>query len=196
MAPRPHLLKDQPSKLKRLQNAKNKKKPAGRYAPSRTVRLCGCQAWLAPPTLPPKKPDPVRRNPGRMDGVRWAGSSFICPTSVEGDLTTSDNITGFYDNDYLSLQDDIWDQAQAEASGYRREDKMSVQLWDIARPAKVKGIAKEFEVVHGVRRTIVLEDDNFETIDEEDEDWENIYVDKMGPEEPRTYSAVLRGNEH
>jgi len=68
-----------------------------------------------------------------------------------------------------------------------------VSLLDIARPAKQKGAAKDFEVVQKLRNVIVLEDNGLE-YQWEDEEWEHIY-DEEFVEEQRSYSSVLRGNE-
>jgi len=69
-----------------------------------------------------------------------------------------------------------------------------VDLLDIARPAKSKGIAREFEVVQGSPRVIALPDEpRVPAI--MDEDWENI--DSEGSEDMdqrKSYSAVVRDN--
>ncbi|KAG7100213.1 hypothetical protein E1B28_001988 [Marasmius oreades] len=104
----------------------------------------------------------VRRNPGRMDGVRWNGDSFVCPLHVDSDLSvfggSEDELECEYDDSY-------------EFDNKRSEEKMktvseTVCLMDIAKPMKVKGIAKDFEVLQTVRRVIALEDEL------ENEEWE------------------------
>ncbi|KXN88960.1 hypothetical protein AN958_06522 [Leucoagaricus sp. SymC.cos] len=66
-----------------------------------------------------------------------------------------------------------------------------IDLMAIARPAKVKGIAKEFEVVKRVKNVIALED-NISELDLYEDDWEEIDYDN-GFKEKRTYSAALSG---
>ena len=80
------------------------------------------------------KPDPVRRNPGRMDGRRWKGSTFICSGSVDGGQTTQDIAEDWNGNSNI---DDDWDDR--EATERPRESETAILLCDIARPAKPKG---------------------------------------------------------
>ncbi|KZP20316.1 hypothetical protein FIBSPDRAFT_861848 [Athelia psychrophila] len=65
-----------------------------------------------------------------------------------------------------------------------------VDLRDAARvvPAKVRGIAREFEVVQGSPRVIALDDEPAGPAPTE-EDWEN--VDAGDVEQRKTYSAVV-----
>jgi len=70
---------------------------------------------------------------------------------------------------------------------------MKVSLLDIARPAKQRGAAKDFEVVQKLRNVIVLEDNGLE-YQWEDDEWEHIYDERLA-EEQRSYSSVLRGND-
>ncbi|KIM36250.1 hypothetical protein M413DRAFT_449304 [Hebeloma cylindrosporum] len=82
----------------------------------------------------------------------------------------------------------------------RHYTNMTVSLFDIARPAKGKGAAKDFEMVNKTRNVIPLDAGDFE-IWEDDVfdrelwgDWEEIY-DEQRVDKRRSYSSVLRGNE-
>jgi len=69
-----------------------------------------------------------------------------------------------------------------------------IDLLDIARPAKPKGIAREFEVVQGSPslRIVALPDEPLGP-EAQEEDWEDI---DSGDIEPRkSYSAVVRESE-
>jgi hypothetical protein len=51
----------------------------------------------------------VRRNPGRMDGVTWNGSSFICNKSVDGETTLSEAINDSDFDSEFNSDDYDWD---------------------------------------------------------------------------------------
>ncbi|KAJ4474800.1 hypothetical protein C8R41DRAFT_847802 [Lentinula lateritia] len=130
----------------------------------------------------PKVSGTTRRNPGRMDGVQWKSDSFLCPERVDG-------FESFYG------------------------DSGAISLLDIARPAKSKGdylqlssvreygqmlkiihccilgIAKEYEVVKGVRQVIFLDDEEV-CLKEQWEEWEEIH-EPSDTEKP-TYADVLK----
>ncbi|TFK31910.1 hypothetical protein BDQ12DRAFT_68645 [Crucibulum laeve] len=124
---------------------------------------------------------PTRRNPGRMDGVQWNGDSFVCASKVDDGVHT---VTVEPDNedDYTAL--------------YKTPQAFTVSLMDIAKPAKTKGIAKEFELVEGIKHVIALDDseygDDFSQWD--DEEWEHVY-DEYRKDTRQSYSAILRGHE-
>jgi hypothetical protein len=210
------ILKDQPSKLKKLQRSKEKKKRTPeRLAPSRAFTACNCLQYTPhttwsysngagytfnvvrpnvpcecpryTPTLPAKKPDPVRRNPGRMDGLRWNGSSFICSSSIDA-RTTYDII------DDCDIGE--WDVDLEEQEEKLSNATFSVSLLDIARPAKPRGIAKHFEVVERLPRVIALEETDDFGWEKEDEDWEDLYGDEWLPlqKQRRAYSDIVREN--
>jgi len=67
-----------------------------------------------------------------------------------------------------------------------------IDLLDIARPAKPKGVAKEFEVVQGSPRIVTLPD---EPIGPEvrEEDWEDIDSEIM--DSRKSYSAIVRESD-
>lgn len=97
---------------------------------------------LIGPTSSPK-PGPARRNPGRMDGVKWNGSSFICNGSVDGGMTTYD-VVDDWDVDFDFESDYDLDVGTTKA----RCDRMTVLMSDIARLAKPRGrsTTKNFRV--------------------------------------------------
>ncbi|KAJ7367305.1 hypothetical protein DFH08DRAFT_189670 [Mycena albidolilacea] len=113
------------------------------------------------------------RNPGRRDGFLWNADSFICPASVDGfrcDVRDAGVVTAPYDDA---------EDARAVESGAETDLQLpphEVALMDIARHAKPKGIAKDFEMLDAPRRVIVLDEDAFvdRPDDDEDSDWEDI----------------------
>ncbi|KAF7364920.1 Peptide hydrolase [Mycena venus] len=118
------------------------------------------------------------RNPGRRDAFRWNSDAFICPASVDGfrcderdasaALDLGDNVDP---DDVRGVEADLARPASAPHE---------VALVDIARQAKLKGVAKEFEVVDAPRRVIVLDEDAFSVVDGpsfldgDDSEWEDI----------------------
>jgi hypothetical protein len=68
-----------------------------------------------------------RRNPGRMDGVKWNGSTFICVPKVDGfDQGSSDEGEDDYVDDY-------------DFAPSHQNRPLTVSILDIAQPAKPKG---------------------------------------------------------
>jgi len=67
-----------------------------------------------------------------------------------------------------------------------------IDLLDIARPAKPKGIAKEFEVVQGSPRIVALPDEPLGPAARE-EDWEDIDSEDIDPR--KSYSAVVQADK-
>ncbi|KAJ6585307.1 hypothetical protein B0H19DRAFT_1109158 [Mycena capillaripes] len=117
--------------------------------------------------------DTHSRNPGRRDGFRWNAAAFICPASVDGfppDLRDPAAATMFEDN---ADREDVWEPEPCARPTSRHE----VALMDIARYAKLKGVAKEFEVLDAPRRVIVLDEDAFwdepQFLDD-DSEWEDV----------------------
>lgn len=64
-----------------------------------------------------------------------------------------------------------------------------IDLLDIARPAKPKGIAKEFEIVQGSPRIVALPDGPLGP-EAKEEDWEEIDTEDVDTR--KSYSAVVR----
>lgn len=155
----------------------------------------------------PRVSGTTRRNPGRMDGVQWKSDSFLCPERVDG-FESFYGDSGAYEmkEEECCMNDDRWSNRTSERIH-------TISLLDIARPAKSKGdylqlssireygqmlkiihccnlgIAKEYEVVKGVRQVIFLDDE--EVCQEEQwEEWEEIY--EPGDTEKPTYADVLK----
>ncbi|KAF8800151.1 hypothetical protein BYT27DRAFT_7263296 [Phlegmacium glaucopus] len=134
---------------------------------------------LYSPTTERRNP---RRNPGRMDGTQWNGSAFISGSKVDdGELFVREEDVYDLKIDFIDTQDTR-----------RHHTDMTISLLDIARPAKPKGVAKDFEVVQKVRNVIALDDDSFAfgglEYQWEDDDWDQIY-DDWHAEEQRSYSS-------
>ncbi|KAJ7183950.1 hypothetical protein C8R46DRAFT_1344600 [Mycena filopes] len=155
----------------------------------------------------------IRRNPGRMDGVRWNGDSFVSPPAVDGDA-------GAWDDD---------EREPSAATDERRAptEPMVVSLLDIARPAKRRGVAKKYVVLPTIRRVMDLEDsddvhseqweqweagsdawdaqsEQWDTQSEQweipagdygAEEWEELYGEKSEQAVVRSYSSALRADE-
>ncbi|KAJ7263172.1 hypothetical protein B0H12DRAFT_294589 [Mycena haematopus] len=126
---------------------------------------------------------PLILNPGRRDGFLWNTDNYICPARVDGfrcDVrdATAAALVDDYANDPENRQ--IVESDEAAPLSLPRHE---VALMDIARYAKPKGIAKEFEVLDAPRRVIVLSEDAFVDTDasaddywvaNDDSEWENI----------------------
>lgn len=83
-------------------------------------------------------PATTRRNAGRMDGVSWNGASFICSATV-GDLELCDPC-------YCDIESD-----EFEDMGVMPDRKFALDIFSIARPAKLKGMS-----LFNVQRTLHL----------------------------------------
>jgi len=123
----------------------------------------------------------------QSSGRKWANSAFISNVD-DGELFIRDEDVYDYKIDF-----NLIDSYDTLTSNTTHHTDMKVSLLDIARPAKRKGAAKDFEVVQKLRNVIVLEDNGLE-YQWEDDEWEHIY-DEEFVEEQRSYSSVLRGNE-
>ncbi|KAF8965758.1 hypothetical protein BDZ97DRAFT_1757040 [Flammula alnicola] len=137
----------------------------------------------------------VRRNPGRShDGPMggWNSSEFVSPAQVD------DGALSVNDEDVYDFKVDFDSSPEAE---FRHHTDMSVSILDIARPAKGKGVAKDFQVVRNMRNVVVLPEEEFEIWEDDvferslwDDDWEQIYDEQRVDTRP-SYSSVLRGND-
>ncbi|KAF9483270.1 hypothetical protein BDN70DRAFT_873961 [Pholiota conissans] len=76
----------------------------------------------------------------------------------------------------------------------RRRTDMFLPILKIARPAKGKGVARDFELVRNVRNVIALPEDRENAVLGNDDDWERIY-DEQEVDGRKSYSSVLRGND-
>ncbi|KAF9077324.1 hypothetical protein BDP27DRAFT_1312202 [Rhodocollybia butyracea] len=151
------------------------------------------------PFLPvPKEVDTRRRSgssgeTGRKDGKRWKATSFICGERVDG-------LDSYHEHD-TDEGERYTEEKYAAESGCNHTAKTEhvVFILDIAKPAKPKGIAKDFEVVEGVRKVIFLDDEgDWGRFSEEDEweEWEKIYSDSETSDVQEVkrpaYSTVLQ----
>jgi len=89
------------------------------------------------------------------------------------------------DTSYLEYHDTEYDEGDVD----EKMDHPVIDLMAMAKPAKVKGVAKDFEFVK-VKNVIVLEDQDTEN--DFGEEWETIDFDEGTPVK-RTYSAALSG---
>jgi len=90
-------------------------------------------------------------------------------------------------NDTSDLEN--YDTEDEEGDVDQKKDSTVIDLMAIAKPAKVKGVARDFEFVK-VRNVIVLEDQDAEI--EFGDEWETIDFDE-GTTTERSYSAALSG---
>jgi len=124
-------------------------------------------------------------HPGRTS-IHWKCTAFISGSHVD-------------DGGLFVREEDVYDFKIdfTDTSNARHHSDMKVSLLDIARPAKQRGAAKDFEVVRKVRNVISLED-KFEGLeyywDSEDDDWEQICDQRHATTEKKSYSSVLKGN--
>ncbi|EAU83679.2 hypothetical protein CC1G_05583 [Coprinopsis cinerea okayama7 len=124
------------------------------------------------------------------------------PFGKEGDVYLDGRRETMYRKE-ISLHDGWEDFDEAEffesldGGGGRRERCMAYSLGDIPmRPAKAKGIRREYELVDGVPEVLVLDDEIDST--QSENDWEEIHVvtevDKSNNKgERQLYSSVVKG---
>ncbi|CAA7263426.1 unnamed protein product [Cyclocybe aegerita] len=131
-------------------------------------------------------PQSVRRNPGR-NGSNWANDNTVRVDDEDPQIRITDD-------DVYDFQVDFGDTAVPTKP--EEEVRFEVDLLGIARPAKKKGVAKDFEVLKRLPDVIALDEDYWESSESgfSEEEWEAIYDDERRDNQ-RTYSAVLRGNE-
>ncbi|KAJ8502566.1 hypothetical protein ONZ45_g11637 [Pleurotus djamor] len=120
---------------------------------------------------------PQRRGPGGKD-ESWNSGSYIC--SVEFDMEMSDIGSDFSEEEFEDEDEDN-----------RRGSVRTLAIMEIAKQAKAKGVAKEFEVVEKPRQVIAL-DDNDQDHWEQYEEWEDLYFEPAEYKVP--YAAVVTGS--
>ncbi|KAI1792664.1 hypothetical protein LXA43DRAFT_309408 [Ganoderma leucocontextum] len=110
----------------------------------------------------------TRRNAGRDDERTWMTSRYVCGAGLEAEW--SDECGGDeQDGRELLVEDEGKHDGRAE-----------VAIMDIAKPMKLRGPSREYEVVDTVRRVIVLEDedgwewDGDTELGREDDRWETV----------------------
>ncbi|KII91882.1 hypothetical protein PLICRDRAFT_52006 [Plicaturopsis crispa FD-325 SS-3] len=125
--------------------------------------------------------------------VRWGPAHFVCNGIVDGANPELQEGTDCY-----ILESELARDWRDQYSNEERKPAPPLvidSLLDIARPAKPKGIAKEFEVIESVQRVVALDDAEYAMAD--DDEWENVCAPadstKTTSKDRSTYSSVLRG---
>jgi len=129
---------------------------------------------------PPKSPKSPLPGRSRSHGIRKPGLEWNNADEIDDGL-----------DEALENSDD---EKEGVKPGEEVEKKSPsggqvIDLLDIARPAKPKGIAKEFEVVQGSPCIVALPDEPLGPA-ARDEDWEDIDSEDVDPR--KSYSAVVR----
>ncbi|KAI0827261.1 hypothetical protein BC628DRAFT_1418396 [Trametes gibbosa] len=109
--------------------------------------------WKQPGSIPAScKPQAARRNPWRDDGEWCVSAKHLSTRAIGAERETwrMDVESEWAHEDFED--DDAWRH-------YRLEGRREVRIMDIAKPMKLRGVSKEFEVVDTVSRVIVLEED-------------------------------------
>jgi len=149
-------------------------------APKPDSTLAPNNGGLQPPSKSPKG-----------SSLALPGKAHIRKPGVEWD----------YADDIDDGQDEALDMSEEEKelekSGEAVEKRSPsggqvIDLLDIARPAKPKGVAKDYEVIQGSPRIIALPDEPLVPAVKEEE-WEKIDEDMVEP--PKSYSAVVRDSD-
>jgi len=147
-----------------------------------------------PGVVPPK-----RRNMGRQDGVQWTGDSFLCAARVDGTREDDSNIP-------VDVARQWCEEERRQQFSLQQTTPSTtvtvVSLLDIARPAKRKGVHKEFEVLESaVSRVITLDDFSVTDGDDASDVWSLVSEssDSDSDEESlvdirpsRSYASVLK----
>ncbi|KAI0752603.1 hypothetical protein C8Q80DRAFT_465351 [Daedaleopsis nitida] len=107
----------------------------------------------------------TRRNAGRDDGQTYVSRRFVCGRAV--DPSRAFETAGGYEMD-ASREWERECPRREETDDVREHGIAEVAILDIAKPAKRRGAAKDYEVIKTLRRVIVLEDDEDEY---EDVEW-------------------------
>ncbi|KAJ7143494.1 hypothetical protein C8R43DRAFT_567425 [Mycena crocata] len=128
------------------------------------------------------------RNPGRRDGFLWNADTFLCPAEVDGfRRDVSDAAAAIAPNleerhwRFFEEEGDWLDSLVTSTDGGASRSH-EVAILNIARYAKLKGVAREFEVMWAPRRTIALDEDAFlgglQFLEDDDEDleWQDIDI--------------------
>ncbi|KAL1948094.1 hypothetical protein VTO73DRAFT_12169 [Trametes versicolor] len=119
-------------------------------------------AWNKPKQRPPVcPPRTARRNPGRDDGETWMSPHYVSGRAM-GPVWDGGESDDVWETDVR----EEWARNDIDADGQegvwrhdKSQERREVQLMDIAKPMKPKGVRKEFELIEPVRRVIALEED-------------------------------------
>ncbi|KAJ3516551.1 hypothetical protein NLJ89_g1067 [Agrocybe chaxingu] len=139
-----------------------------------------------------QKPRISQRTSGRNE-IRWRSEGAFRIDDEDPQVRLADE--DVYDTkiDFADVKKDEWDIWERRKRNVA--EKIDVELMHLARPAKRRGPAKDFEVVQRVRDVIALSEDEVECsdwgdLDLEDEEWQDILDER---EVTRSYSAAVRG---
>ncbi|RDB17249.1 hypothetical protein Hypma_001979 [Hypsizygus marmoreus] len=133
-----------------------------------------------------------RRNQGRMDGTFFNG------TPIESEYSTAS--WGCSGCDYCNPAEGSYEIACADGAVHGPTGTVLKSLLDIAKPAKTKGVAKEYEVVEPPQRVIVFDDEfdyTYESSVEDDFDWDDGLsewdeVEGEKAESKASYSEIVK----
>lgn len=160
---------------------------------------------LAAHKIYPRNRTTVHGSYSRVDGTYWNNMALTCVRKTHGvllgDFVEDDVVTG------CPLCEEERRRHCATSSGEGSPPRTVIldSLLDIAKPAKLKGLAKEFEIVACPPRVIALpEFDSSQDSEVWEEDWTSDDEDCWQVEtefgtlhqDRRTYSAVVIGKEH
>ncbi|KAG5721255.1 hypothetical protein E4T56_gene2467 [Termitomyces sp. T112] len=144
-----------------------------------TFRAAAEARNLLPKPKPSIAPGMGRRTHGKMNETYWNGRAFVhvgddaedhilCPSSADCKL--------------CNFEFEPPRKMGADGLGQESQDLVLASLLDIAKPAKRKGVTKNFEVVDSVTRVIALEhdvwqDDVGRSLDNDElwEEWDEAY---------------------
>ncbi|GLB39508.1 hypothetical protein LshimejAT787_0700180 [Lyophyllum shimeji] len=161
-----------------------------------TFRAAAEARDLLPKTKDPIAPGMGRRSHASMAQTYWNGRAFV----MSGDNTVdSPHCTEGPDCDVCAFE--YMPPYVSDDRGQEPTSHILESLFDIAKPAKAKGVAKDFEIVESVRRVIAVDDEEWpgdwedEVQDDFDwEEWEEAYEEgKPASETETSYSAVVKG---
>ncbi|KAJ7143499.1 hypothetical protein C8R43DRAFT_567593 [Mycena crocata] len=129
------------------------------------------------------------RNPGRRDGFHWNADAFLCPGTVDGFHDVRNTMAA---NAQEEAERSLLDTEQhwvPDGGGVCGTSVQEVSILDIARHAKPKGVAKDFEILEAPRRIIALDENTFSEgpsrkflVDDEESEWENVDDFHLGGE--------------
>jgi len=128
-----------------------------------------------------------RRTHGNDVGTVWNGVAYVGIPEFEEEGSDCDSDCPCWNFAHRH------EGSPVNAEGSAPTTPIFSSLLDIAKPAKLKGVAKEFEIVDRVKNVIVLQEEQGGL--GEWEEWEDVYEDEARPElnvVRLTYSSVLK----
>ncbi|KAG6909676.1 hypothetical protein DXG01_016083 [Tephrocybe rancida] len=149
----------------------------------------------------PIAPGMGRRTHGsRMEQSYWNGRAFvIVGDDIDNPLDPDVCVMDGPNCEICAIEDEPPYVLGNDGLGREPPAPVLSSLLDIAKPAKPKGIAKDFEVVDSVTRIIAFEDDAWEdysslTQGDDDfwEEWDDVYQEPdIVKEKKLSYSAIV-----